>query len=112
MAASRAAEVVRSLDRYLGDCLVYLLLGVLYVHEVAGQVLLVGSEVEVTVAAEVEEDDLLLTRFFGFEGEVYGSLYGVRYLGRGYDTLGSREEYAGLERRILGVGAGLDEALG
>jgi hypothetical protein len=46
------------LVRYAGDGLLYLLLGVLEVHELARQVLLVGGEVEVPVSAEVEEYDL------------------------------------------------------
>jgi hypothetical protein len=43
------------LFRYAGDGPLYLLLGVLEVHELARQVLLVGGEVEVPVSAEVEE---------------------------------------------------------
>jgi hypothetical protein len=43
------------LVRYAGDGLLYLLLGVLEVHELARQVLLVGGKVEVPVSAEVEE---------------------------------------------------------
>jgi hypothetical protein len=46
--------------RYACDGLLYLFLGVLQVNQVPCKVLLVGCEVEVAVAAEVEEDDLLL----------------------------------------------------
>jgi hypothetical protein len=46
--------------RYACDGLLYLFLGVLQVNQVPCKVLLVGREVEVTVSAEVEEDDLLL----------------------------------------------------
>src|SRR5919202_1184051 len=48
------------LVRYPGDCPLYILLGVLEVDELAGQVLFVGAQVEVSVAAEVEEDHLPL----------------------------------------------------
>jgi len=41
------------LVRYAGDGLLYLLLGVLEVHELARQLLLIGGEVEVPVSAEV-----------------------------------------------------------
>jgi hypothetical protein len=61
------------LVRYAGDGLLYLLLGVLEVHELARQVLLVGGEVEVPVSAEVEEYDPPLAFLPGFEREVYGS---------------------------------------
>ena len=46
--------------RYTCDGLLYLFLGVLQVNQIPCKVLLVGCEVEVAVAAEVEEDDLLL----------------------------------------------------
>ncbi len=46
--------------RYACDGLLYLFLGVLQVNQIPCKVLLVGREVEVAVAAEVEEDDLLL----------------------------------------------------
>jgi hypothetical protein len=61
------------LVRYAGDGLFYLLLGVLEVHELARQVLLVGGEVEVLVSAEVEEYGPPLACLPGFEREVYGS---------------------------------------
>ncbi len=56
-----------ALTGYPGDGALYLLLGVLEVHELSRQVLLVGTEVEVAVAAEVEEDGFLLAGLFGFE---------------------------------------------
>jgi hypothetical protein len=71
------------LARYAGDGLLYLLLGVLEVHELARQVLFVGGEVEVPVSAEVEEYDPPLACLPGFEREVYGSPFGVRNLRRG-----------------------------
>src|SRR5918998_2515567 len=97
--------------RYSGDGALYLFLGVLEVHEVPGQVLLVGAEVEVPVAAEVEEDDLLFAGLSGLQREVYRRPYGVSHLRRGDDAFGLREEPPGLEGRVLGVGAGLDQAL-
>lgn len=75
------------LVRYAGDGPLYLLLGVLEVHELARQVLLVGSEVEVPVSAEVEEYDRPLACLPGFEREVYGIPYGVRDLRRGSSLL-------------------------
>jgi len=66
---------------------IYPLLGVLEVHELARQVLLVGGEVEVPVSAEVEEYGSPLACLPGFEREVYGSPYGVRDLWRGSSLL-------------------------
>jgi hypothetical protein len=56
---------------------------VLQVDQLSGEVLLVGREVEVAVAAEVEEDGLLFSFFLRFERQVYGRFDGVRYLGAG-----------------------------
>src|SRR5215211_4792007 len=99
------------LVRYPGDGPLYLLLGVFEVHELARQILLVGGEVEVPMSAEVEEDYPLLAGLPGFEREVYGRPYGVRDLRRGDDAFRLREEHPGLEGRVLGVGAGLDQTL-
>jgi len=41
-------------------------LGILQVHEISGEVLLVGGQVEVAVAAEVKQDLLFLAGLFGF----------------------------------------------
>jgi hypothetical protein len=60
---------------------------VLEVDEFSGLILLVGREVEVAVAAEVEEYDPPLACLPGFECEVYGSPYGVRDLRRGSSLL-------------------------
>ena len=62
------------LVRYAGDGLLYLLLGVLEVHELARQVLLVGGE--------VEEYGPPLACLPGSGRKVYGSPYGVRDLRR------------------------------
>ena len=75
------------LVRYAGDGLLYLLLGVLEVHELARQVLLVGGEVEVPVSAEVEEYAPPLACLPGFEREDYGSPDGMRDLRRGSSLL-------------------------
>src|SRR5918998_1733238 len=96
---------------YPGDGALYLLLGVLEVHEVSRQVLLVGTEVEVAVAAEVEEDGFLLAGLFSFEREIYRRPYRVRDLRRGDYPLRLREELPGLEGLVLGVGASLDQTL-
>src|ERR687885_1290291 len=103
---------IRSLlVRYPGDCPLYILLGVLEVDELAGQVLFVGAQVEVSVAAEVEEDHLPLAGLLRFEREVYGRPYGVRHLRRGDDAFRLCEEHPGLEGLVLDVGARLDKAL-
>src|SRR4051812_44615391 len=52
------------------------------VDEAIVQVVVVGGEVEVTVARVVEEDHPLLTCLFGREGLVDGSAHGVGSLGR------------------------------
>jgi hypothetical protein len=75
------------LVRYAGDGPLYLLLGVLEVDEFSGLILLVGREVEVAVAAEVEEYDPPLACLPGFEREVYSSPYGLRDLRRGSSLL-------------------------
>src|SRR5215212_10467327 len=89
----------------------YLLVGVLEVDQVSGEVLLVGREVEVAVAAEVEEDGLLLSCLFGLERQVYGSFDRVRHLGRRNDAFCPGERYPGLEGGVLGVGPRLDDSL-
>ena len=91
---------------------VYVLLGVLKIHEFAGEVLFVGGEVEVAVAAEVEQDHPLLPHFSRLQREVYRGLYSVVNFRRGDDALGPREEDARLEGRVLGVGARLYDPLG
>src|SRR5829696_1129405 len=97
--------------RYAGDGRFYLLVRVLQVDQLSGEVLLVGREVEVTVAAEVEEDGLLLSCLFGLECQVYGSFDGVRHLRSGHDPFRPGESDPGLEGGVLGVGPRLDESL-
>src|SRR3712207_3402420 len=95
-----------ALAGYPGDGPLYLLLRVLEVDEFAGQVLLVGPQVEVPMSAEVEEYHPPLAGLLCFEREVDGSPYGVRDLRRRDDALRLREEHPCLEGRVLGVGAG------
>src|SRR5215207_9791421 len=97
--------------RYAGDGRFYLLVRVLQVDQLSGEVLLVGREVEVTVAAEVEEDGLLLSCLFGLECQVYGCFDGVRHLRSGHDPFRPGESDPGLEGGVLGVGPRLDESL-
>src|SRR5215211_6824541 len=97
--------------RYAGDGRFYLLVRVLQVDQLSGEVLLVGREVEVTVAAEVEEDGLLLSCLFGLERQVYGGFDRVRHLGCRHDALCSGKRDPGLEGGVLGVGPRLDESL-
>src|SRR5215204_678530 len=93
------------------DRSLYLLVRVLEVDEISCEVLLVGREVEVAVAAEVEEDGLLLSCFLRFERQVYGGFDRVRYLGRRQDALRPGKRDPGLEGGVLGVGPRLDESL-
>src|SRR5215208_5703887 len=97
--------------RYARDRCLYLLVRVLEVGQLSGEVLLVGREVEVTVAAKVEEDGLLLSGFLSFERQVYGGFDRMRHLGRRHDALRPGERHPGLEGGVLGVGPRLDESL-
>src|SRR5215204_6793012 len=97
--------------RYARDRCLYLLVRVLEVGQLSGEILLVGREVEVAVAAEVEEDGLLLSGFLSFERQVYGCFDRVRHLGCRHDALCPGERDPGFEGGVLGVGARLDESL-
>src|SRR5215207_7064456 len=97
--------------RYARDRCLYLLVRVLEVGQLSGEVLLVGREVEVTVAAKVEEDGLLLSGFLSFERQVYGGFDRMRHLGCRHDALRPGERHPGLEGGVLGVGPRLDESL-
>src|SRR5215210_4495150 len=83
----------------------------LEVDELPGEVLLVGREVEVAVAAEVEEDGILFSCLLGLERQVYGSFDRMRNLRRRHDAFGPGECNPGLEGGVLGVGPRLDESL-
>src|SRR3954463_1551014 len=77
--------------------------GVLVVDQIPIEVLLVRTEVEQPVAAEVEDD----APFTGFgPGEIGHGGDGVGGLGRGDNALGAGEEDGGLEDACLGYGAG------
>src|SRR5215218_8025081 len=97
--------------RYARDRCLYLLVRVLEVGQLSGEVLLVSREVEVTVAAKVEENGLLLSGFLGFERQVYGGFDRMRHLGRRHYTLRPGEHDPGLEGGVLGVCPRLDESL-
>src|SRR3989304_3578001 len=66
------------------------------VLRLAGEVLIVGGEVEVAVAAEVEQDGAPIARLAGGQRLVDGGAYGVGGLRRGQDPLRAGE----LERRL------------
>src|SRR5215212_652046 len=108
--ADRGSSLDPLLAWYAGDCRFYLLVRVLQVDQLSGEVLLVGREVEVTVAAEVEEDGRPLSGFLCFERQVYGGFDRVRHLGRRHDTLRPGERDPGLEGGVLGVDPRLDES--
>src|SRR5829696_1885772 len=99
-----------SSPRNAGDGRFYLLLRMFQVDQVPCQVLLVGREVEVAVAAEVEENGLLLSGLLGFERQVYSGFDGVCHLRCWHDAFRAGESYPRFEGGVLGVGAGLDEA--
>src|SRR4030095_3252466 len=84
---------------------------VLVVLELAGQERLVGAEVEVAVAGEVEENRLPLARLLAAQRLVDGHADGVRRLRRRDDGLGARELQGGLEGGELRYRDGLDHAL-
>src|ERR687897_1923876 len=79
----KAAKLECWSARYAGDGRFYLLVRVLQVDELSGEVLLVGREVEVTVAAEVEEDGLPFSGLLRFERQVDGGFDRMRHLRRG-----------------------------
>src|SRR4030042_1328162 len=84
----------RPLDRHLRQVrerLLHLLGGVVEVLELARGVGVVRRHVDVAVAGEVEEDDLLLALLLRLERLVDRAADGVRRLGRGDDELGARE---------------------
>ena len=81
---------------------------VLVVLEAAVEVALVGGQVEVAVAAQVEQDDPRLAGLLGRERLVDRDPDRVGRLGRRQDALGPRELDAGLEARALVDAARLD----
>ena len=74
-----------------------LCVGDFVVAEVATDVTIVGGHVDEAVAAEVEEDHLLLAGFLGFERFAYGGGDGVAGFRCGDDALGAGEEHGALE---------------
>src|SRR5882724_8464829 len=81
------------------------------VLELAGEVSLVGAEVEVAVAREVEENRLALAVALAPQCLVDRDADGVRRLRGRDDALGARELHRRLERRELGHRHRLDHAL-
>ena len=86
-----------------------LLRGILVVLERAVEVALVRGQVEVAVAAQVEQDDPGLAGFLRRERLVDGDADRVGRLGRRQDALGPGELDAGLEARALVDAPRLDE---
>jgi hypothetical protein len=84
---------------------------VFVVLELAAQVRLVGAEVEVAVAGEVEQDRLLLAFLLGALGLVDGHPDGVGRLRGRDDAFRARELQGGVERGELRHRLGLDHAL-
>src|SRR5215211_6053706 len=81
------------------------------IKEIPRQVILVGLEVEVAVAAEVEDDRLRAALLLAAQGLVDHGPDGVGRLGGGEDALGAGELHRRLEDLGLRVGGGLDVVL-
>src|SRR6266852_2885669 len=84
--------------------------GVLVVLELAGEVALVGGEVEQAVTAQVEDDGLPLALLLALKRLVDGAADGVGRFRRRQYALGARELDRRLECGDLGNGARLDDA--
>src|SRR3989449_3161335 len=84
--------------RQVLERLLDLLGGVLVVLELAREKRLVGREVEMTVAAQVEDDRLPLALALAPERLVDGPAHGVGRLGCGQEALRPRELHGGVER--------------
>ena len=83
---------------------------ILVVFQFAGLVVDVGLHVEVTMAAEVEENGARLAFRFGFEGLADGFGDGVVGFGRGHDAFGAGKLNAGSECIELLHGGGFGQA--
>src|SRR3989454_8408614 len=83
--------------RQVLERLLDLLGGVLVVLELAREKRLVGREVEMTVAAQVEDDRLPLALALAPERLVDGPAHGVGRLGCGQEALRPRELHGGVE---------------
>ena len=57
------------------------------IDQLAGEIFAIGAHVEIAVAAEVEEDGLLLALLLAIEGQIDGGLDGVVRFRRGQDAL-------------------------
>src|SRR2546426_11516633 len=97
--------------RQVLERLLDLLGGVLVVLELAREKRLVGREVEMTVAAQVEDDRLPLALALAPERLVDGPAHGVGRLGCGQEALRPRELYGGVEGGDLWHGDRLDDLL-
>src|SRR3954471_6217103 len=106
ISASRSTDGRQTRERRLD-----LLARVLVVLERTVEIPLVRREVEVTVAAQVEQDDLRLTGLFGGKRLVDRDADLVRRLWRRQDALGTGEHDAGLEARPLVDAHRLDVAV-
>src|SRR5262249_32901731 len=84
---------------------------VLVILQPAREVGIVGSHVKVAVTGQVEENDALFSRLFGFQGLVYRSPDGMSRFWRWHNAFAARELYRCLEDRVLVIGLGIDDAL-
>jgi len=87
-----------------------LLGGVLVILEAPSEVALVGRQVEMAVAAQVEQDDLRLARLTGGQRLVDRDADGMGRLGGRQDAFRPGECHASLEARSLVDAAGLQVA--
>ena len=78
-------------------------------YQLAAEVVIVGPQIEVAVAAEVDEDGAADALLLAALRLLDGGSDGVVGLRRGDDALGAGEKHASLEALHLVVGARLDE---
>src|SRR6266480_2359960 len=107
----RPSPLRRSDLRQVPERLVHLLRRVLVVLELAGEERLVGREVEMAVAAQIEADRLPLAVSLASERLVDDAAPRVSRLGRRQDALRARELHGGMEGAHLGHGDRLDDLL-
>src|ERR1700732_1012412 len=86
----------------------YCIVGIRRIFELAAQIAVVGSHVEMSVPGKVEENRLSLARALARVGLVDCRTDRVVGLRSRYDSLGTGESQAGLESRALRHGNRLD----
>src|SRR5436309_397015 len=80
---------------------------ILVVLEFSGEVGVVGGHVKVAVPGQVEENDLLVSGFFGLQRFVDGRADGVSSFWRGNNAFAACELHGCFEDGVLVIGLGL-----